>query len=298
MTTATDACDWSIVLLTRGEAARLARCLAAIRRAAQGRDARVTVLLHGDEPAASALAGRLGGAAAGLRLFALPQGDRANAWNQYVHALRPQAAMHVFIEDHAAIGPEALQALAAALAVEPMAEAATALPSEGRQVAARRARLRQGGQLHGTLHALRGRFVEALAAEGMRLPVGLERIHLVLARRLGDRITVAEEASWQPLPHRFGAGWRRRLRAARARIEEAALEHFQLRRGTPDSPETAAKQYPGRESLPEFALPMLRDWLARQAGPGDGFFDWLARRRLALEAIPSPEALQPRPVLV
>jgi hypothetical protein len=237
----------------------------------------VTVLLHGDEAAAAALAGRLGAAAVGLRLYALPQGDRANAWNQYVHALRPQAAMHVFVEDHAAIGPGALQALAAALAAEPMAEAATALPSRGRQVAARRARLRQGGQLDGALHALRGRFLEALAAEGMRLPVGLGRIHPVLARRLGDRITVAEEASWQPLPHRLGEAWHRRLRAARARIEDAALA--------------------GRESLPEFALPVLRDWLARQAGPGGGFFDWLARRRLALEAIPSPEALRPRPVL-
>ena len=278
MTAATDACDWSIVLFTRGEATRLARCLAAIRRAAEGRDARVTVLLRGSEREAAALAGRLGGAAPGLRLYALPQGDQANAWNQYVHALRPRASMHVFLEDHAEIGPEALQSLAAALAVEPRAEAATALPSEGRDAAARRARLRRGGQLHGTLHALRGRWVEALAAEGMRLPVGLERIHPVLARRLGDRITVAEEASWQPLPQRLGEGWRRRLRAARARIEEAALA--------------------GRESLPEFALPLLRDWLARQAGPGEGFFDWLARRRLALEAIPSPEALRPRPVLV
>jgi hypothetical protein len=277
MTTATDACDWSLVLFTQGEAARPDRCLAAIRRAAAGRDAQVTVLLRGDEQAAAALAWRLGAAAAGLRLYALPQGDWANAWNQYIHALRPQAAMHVFVEDHAAVGPGALQALAAALAVEPVAEAATALPSAGRQVAARRARLRRGGRLHGTLHALSGRFAEALAAEGFRLPVGLERIRPVLARRLDDRITVAEEASWQPLPQRMGEGWGRRLRAARARIEEAALA--------------------GQESLPECALPLLHDWLARQAGPGEGFFDWLARRRLALESLPSPEALRPRPVL-
>jgi hypothetical protein len=276
MTTATDACDWSIVLITRGEAARLARSLAAIRRAAEGRDARVTVLLLGEERAAAALAGRLGGAV-GCSLYALPQGDRANAWNQYVHALRPRAAMHVFVGDHAAIGAEALHALAAALAAEPMAEAATALPSHGPQVAARRARLRQGGRLHGTLHALRGSFVEGLAAEGLRLPVGLERIGPVLARRLGDRITVAEGASWRPLPQRLGEGWRRRLRAARARIEEAALA--------------------GKESLPEFALPALRDWLAGQAGPGDGVFDWLARRRVSLESIPAPEALRPRPVV-
>ena len=278
MTTASDACDWSIVLFTRGEPARLTRCLAAIRQAGEGRDARVTVLLRGDEREAAALAGRLGGAAPGLRLYALPQGDRANAWNQYVHALRPLAAMHVFVEDHAAIGPEALRSLAAALAVKPMAEAATALPSGGRQVAARRARLRQGGRLHGTLHALRGSFVERLAAEGARLPVGLERIAPVLARWLGDGISVAEEASWQAMPQGFGEGWRRRLQAARARIEEGALA--------------------GRESLPEFALPAMRDWLARQAGSGDGFFDWLARRRLALEAIPAPEALRPRPVSV
>ncbi|SDB29132.1 hypothetical protein [Belnapia rosea] len=277
MTTPADACDWSIVLLSRGEVPRLARCLAAIRQAAEGRDARVTVLLRGGDAAEAARAVRSGAALPGLRLYALAQGDRANAWNQYVHALRPGAAMHAFVEDHALIGREALRSLAAALAADPAAEAATALPSQGRQVAALRARLRRGGRLHGTLHALSGRFVEAAAAGGFRLPVGLERIHPLLVRRLGDRITVAEEASWRAMPHGFQEAWHRRLRAARARMEEAALA--------------------GRDSLPEFALPMLRDWQARQAATG-GFFDWLARRRLALEAIPTPEALRPRPVPV
>ena len=56
MTTVADASTWSIVLTTRGEAARLACSLAAIRRAAEGRDAWVTVLLLGAERAAAVLA--------------------------------------------------------------------------------------------------------------------------------------------------------------------------------------------------------------------------------------------------
>ncbi|MFC7692477.1 hypothetical protein ACFQY5_25775 [Paeniroseomonas aquatica] len=168
--------DWSIVVLARGEAATLARCLDAIGLAAAGHDAQVTVLLNGPAGAGIAAAERFAaGGGPRLRLFHIPHADRANAWNQYVHGLRPEAAMHVFTDAHAAVTPGTLRSLAAALAEDPSAEAATALPSTGRHAAAMRARLRSGGALHGSLHALRGRFLEDLARRGLRLPVGLGR---------------------------------------------------------------------------------------------------------------------------
>ena len=203
------ACDWSIVVLARAEATALARCLEAIRAAAAGRDAQVTVLLTGSAEASVAVAERFAadafatGGAPRLRVFHIPHADRANAWNQYVHALRPEAAMHVFVEAHAAMGPGALRSLAEALAEHPAAMAATGLPGSGPQAAAVRAGLRSGGQLHGALHALRGEFLDGIARAGLRLPVGLGDIHPVIAGLLGDGIVVAEEASWRGTP----LGW-------------------------------------------------------------------------------------------
>ena len=275
------ASDWSIVVLARGEAATLARCLDAIGLAAAGHDAQVTVLLNGPADAGIAAAERFAaGGGPRLRLFHIPHADRANAWNQYVHGLRPEAAMHVFTDAHAAMTPGALRSLAAALAEDPSAEAATALPSTGRHAAAMRARLRSGGALHGSLHALRGRFLEDLARRGLRLPVGLGEIHPVIAGLLGDRIVVAEEASWRvaPLgrlsPEGLRRAWRRGIRQARAQIEAEALA--------------------AAGTLPEFAAPLLQDWLNRHPPGAPGLLPWLARRRIARETIPQTESLLPR----
>lgn len=281
------ACDWSIVVLARSEAAALARCLAAIRVAAAGQDAQVTVLLTGRAEASVAVAE--GFAAAGgprLRVFHIPHADRANAWNQYVHALRPEAAMHVFVEAHAAMAPEALRSLAAALAEHPASMAATGLPCSGPRAAAVRAGLRRGGQLHGALHALRGEFLDGIAKAGLRLPVGLGEIHPVIAGLLGagllgEGIVVAEEAGWRAAPLNWFSpqsavrAWRRRLRQARAGFEAEALA--------------------GVEPLPETAAPLLRDWLAGRPRPS-GFFPWLASRRLAREGTPAYGDLLPRRV--
>lgn len=278
---------WSVVVLARGEAASLARCLEAISTAAAGHDTQVTLLLNGAVDASLAVAeafAAAGGARPRLRLFHIPHGDRANAWNHYLHELRPAAAMHVFVDAHAAMTPGALRALAATLAEHPAAEAATALPSTGRRVAAQRAALRSGGALHGSLHALRGRCLERLAAEGLRLPVGLREIHPVIAGLLGDRIVVAEEAGWRmaPLarfsPEGLRRAWRRRIREARAPLEAAAL---------------AGALAAGQE-MPAFAAPMLRDWLAGGAARSGGLFGWLARQRLKREATPAYGDLLPR----
>ena len=279
------ACDWSIVVLARAEAAALARCLEAIRAAAAGRDAQVTVLLTGSAEASVAVAERFAadafapGGAPRLRVFHIPHADRANAWNQYVHALRPEAAMHVFVEAHAAMSPGALRSLAEALAEHPAAMAATGLPGSGPQAAAVRAGLRSGGRLHGALHALRGEFLDGIARAGLRLPVGLGEIHPVIAGLLGDRIVVAEEASWRgtPLgwfsPKGVARAWRRKLRQARAGFEVQALAEA--------------------GALPETAAPLLRDWLAARPRP-PGFFPWLASRRLAGEVTPAYGDLLPR----
>ncbi|RYJ00301.1 MAG: glycosyltransferase family 2 protein [Acetobacteraceae bacterium] len=214
------ACDWSIVVLARSEATALARCLEAIRAAAAGQDAQVTVLLTGSAEASVAMAERFAaGGAPRLRVFHIPHADRANAWNQYVHALKPEAAMHVFVEAHAAMAPGALRSLAAALAEHPAAMAATGLPCSGPRAAAVRAEMRSGGALHGALHALRGEFLDGIAKAGLRLPVGLGEIHPVIAGLLGDRIVVAEEATWRAVP----LGWFSPQGAVRAEVQKLGV---------------------------------------------------------------------------
>ena len=110
-----------------------------------------------------------------VQLFDIPFADKSNAWNQYVHALAPPAALHVFVDAYATVTPGAIRALAAALAENPGALAAAALPSCGRSAPAQRCQMRKSPALHGSLHALRGDFLDRIRAAGIRLPVGLYR---------------------------------------------------------------------------------------------------------------------------
>jgi hypothetical protein len=200
------------------------------------------VILNGTADGSAATVRRFAAASAiPLRLFDIRFADKSNAWNQYVHALAPAAALHVFVDAYARVTPGAIRALAAALAGEPFANVAAALPSCGRSAPAQRAQMWRSPALHGSLHALRGSFLDRVRAAGIRLPVGLYRgdgligslaVHDLDAKANPwntARIALAEEATWHvtplsPLrPRDLRRLWNRRIQQARGRFEDVAL---------------------------------------------------------------------------
>ena len=155
--------------------------------------------------------------------------------------------------------------------------------------------------LHGSLHALRGDFVERIAARGLELPAGLYRGDGLLGSMVmhdldaaanpwnPTRIAVAAGASWQvrplsPLrPADLRRYWNRRIQQARGRLEDAALREAIYRDGF--------------ANLPRYADAMLLEWLASNPPPADRF------SRLALQRLRQPrtpgcaELVARRPVL-
>ena len=283
----TPAFDWSIAVFARNEAASLAPCLEAIYAALGGRCAAVTLVLNGCTDGSAALAVALAARApVPVQVWQIGFADKANAWNQFIHALRPAARHYAFVDAYARVQPGALAALQAALQAAPEANAAAAVPSCGRSAAATRAAMLARPALHGSLHALRGSFVDRLAAAGQRLPVGLYRGDGLLGSLLMHdlnaaanpwnpaRIAVADGASWvtsplSPLrPADLKRYWNRRIQQARGRLEDAALRQAIYRDGF--------------AGLPRHADAMLLEWLATNPAPADHF------TRLALQRLRQP----------
>jgi glycosyltransferase involved in cell wall biosynthesis len=217
----------------------------------------------------------------------LARGDKANAWNHYVHEVAPlDAAIHLFTDGDMLVTRGSVAAFLAAFAADPHADGCAGLPVSGRSRDGFRDKLRRGREMAGNLYALRGRSVEAFRREGVRLPFGMfGEDGLVTAlvkhdrdmRRPRDdqRVTFAEDAGfgyvplsvWQP------ADWRtyrnRKMRYA-VRRQQSLMLYDLLRAGGP-------------QAMPAHVVDLYR---ARGAGMRlawrglDTWFDWVAIRRI------------------
>lgn len=296
-----------VAVFARNEAARLGACLRALGRSEGIPHLHVTVLLNGTrDGSARAAADAMREAGLAGRLIDIPHGDKSHAMNLFLHRLRPPAPLYVLMDGFAEVRPDALARLAERLARTPAAEAAAAVPSTGRSAdALRRSMIEQPG-LHGSLFALRGSFVERLAAARLRLPRGLYRGDgLIGAMVMHDldalahgwepaRIAVEPDASWVTPPGRL---WHwpdlrrhlhRLLRQARGRLEMAALRDALYRKGF--------------TGLPADSRTLVLDWIAADPSRAPGLRqDPLARLALVLlrqpAVDPPPEALEPRLLL-
>ncbi len=113
-----------------------------------------------------------------LSLVEIDLGDKANAWNTFVHdILTPTRAGEIslsfFMDGDVMAGLRALPLLAAALEKIRSAKAAGAMPATGRDREAWRERMVKNAALAGGLYALRGSFVARVRAERIRMPIGL-----------------------------------------------------------------------------------------------------------------------------
>jgi hypothetical protein len=151
----------------------------------------------------------------------------------------------------------------------------------------------------GGLHVLRGSFVERIRAAGIRLPIGLYRGDgLIGSMAMHDLapletpfdktlIEVVGDATYEFNPLNplnladMKRYWRRRIRQARGRYENAYLK-TRIYTG-------------GYNSLPAYLDPALLEFTAtapvKPRSAEEAFFMWLARREMTA-AKPSGEALQ------
>jgi hypothetical protein len=294
--------EWSVVVFARNSADVLLPCLEGLAVAAAGRRARITVLLNGNTDNSADVVRRFArDASIEVDVQEIPFGDKSNAWNQFIHGCRPEAQTYFFVDSYAVPTAGALAALDRALQNAPGANAAAAVPSSGRSAAATRANMMRTPALHGSLFALRGRFVRRLWVSGLRLPAGLYRgdgligsfvVNDLDGRKFAwnlEHISVAPDATWTVTPvsklRRPQQIWNRLVRQARGLMEDQAIKE--------------RTYHIGFEQLPRFADAMIADWIAadpatRRPSWRRNPLGWLAARKLQPHREPDEQALAAR----
>jgi hypothetical protein len=261
--------QWSVAIFSSRESpSTLATAIEAAVRAASHSRTLVDVVVNGNERLA-----QLTSEWVPVRIWHVSAGDKANAWNRYVHAIWPGSAVAFFVDGYAIVRPDAFGLISDGLERDPSALAATGVPTHGHSAKRLRAAMRRDGGIHGNLYAVRGETLSVLRERGFRLPLGIYRTDPILGAAIAfgldpaanrweaRRVLVHPEATWGVLKERRGplravqGTWARMLRQAQGVLENAALrDHFSIRKRRP-------------ESLPRTALDLVHSWIrANPAG--------------------------------
>ena len=108
-----------------------------------------------------------------VHLVSIALGDKANAWNVFVHETAPHGYDgYFFIAGDVRATRGALDAMRDTLAQHPHANGVAALPQSGRGVAAFQRDMLKNNGVAGNLYGLRGSFVARIQAQHIRMPVG------------------------------------------------------------------------------------------------------------------------------
>ena len=263
-----------IAVLAHNEEALIGDCLNSLPLGKAGVD--VHVVVNGSRDGTADRARSF----SGVIVHDYAEGGKSRSWNRFVFdQLDGFAGTHIFVDGDARVEPDSIAALVKALADNPTANAAAALPLNGRRAAAYRATTIRDHGLFGDLYAVRGGFLARMKAAGIRLPddlIGDDGLIASLAKTdLGPeadwrnvRVVTALDAGFYmgaPASLLAPATWPMQI----ARMTNYSVRHFQNRivssimrdRGPAGLPQRLADLYP--EWLPRFTpRRSLRWWWA------------------------------------
>lgn len=272
----------AVVVLAHNEERRIAQCIKTLPLSDPG--FAIHVVVNGSCDGTAAIVAQFADRCTNLTMHDWPEGGKARSWNRIVLDSLPRGLDAVVLVDgDAEVAPGAIPALLAALEQSADANLASAPPLNGRRAAYYRAMMAQSHSVFGDLYAMRGSFVDAMRASGIRLPVDLvgdDGLVGALAKTdLGplsqwceERVLPVMEAGFrcEPFTLHHPRSWRMQY----SRMSNYAIRHFQnliitqiLRgEGPRGLPERLASLY-GRY-LPDFS-------------PRGGVWAWFDRRALA-----------------
>lgn len=199
----------SVCIFAHNEERLLPECIGALDRAAAGAQYAAHILVNGCTDHTDDVATSLASADSRLTVHTLPVADKANAWNDYVYRLAPEASAHIFIDGDVKPSKNAISELAATLAANPRAYAAAALPATGRSRRQWTTRLYLDRHLSGNLYALSDEALQAFRKRDLHLPFGAKGEDGLIAYLLltnleggeddshGERIAVADGATFE-----------------------------------------------------------------------------------------------------
>ncbi len=178
------------------------------------------------------------------RVWSVPLGDKANAWNTYIHKIWCGEGLVFFIDGYVRLRPNALHQLEVSLAENPATLAASGVPTVGRTASRLRNEMLKSGGFHGNLCSLRGSVIDEMRRRTIRIPIGMYRVDSLVGAFLcfgfnpaayswdTERIVVAGGASWDIDEKRWWvvsdvhAKIKQIMRQAKGRLENAAVKYF------------------------------------------------------------------------
>ncbi len=226
----------SVCIFAHNEARLLPRCIRALGAAAPDGRFKAHILVNGATDDTLMVAKTLAAVDTRLVIHELPIADKANAWNEYVHRIADASAVHIFLDGDIAPSPGAFDALASALASQPEALGAAALPASGRSRRAWATRLYLNRYLSGNLYALSRSAIDSFRTHRIRLPFGAKGedgliTYLLLTDLKGgaddshaNRIVVARDATFEF--DSLSATWRD-LKIYHRRLKRYSERYFQ-----------------------------------------------------------------------
>ena len=269
---------WGVVLFAARETPDAMRQTIAAAQLAVAEQTTIDVLVNGNASLATAVVALLAAPKAApangrLRVWSIPHGDKANAWNQYVHHIWAAEELVFFVDGYARVQPDALQLLGNAVMGSDFALGGSGVPTVGWSADVLRANMLKNGGMHGNLCCVKGTALASMKQRGIRLPVGLYRTDSLMetwlvydldpiANKWDDaRVLVHGRATWGMdegrvwHPSSVLAHWRRKLRQAQGNLEMRAFKDFFVTR--PQLP----------ERLPATSRALVANWMVQC--PGD-----------------------------
>lgn len=227
---------WLVAVFAHNEALQIVACLESLAKASAAHRVQVYVLANGCTDCTEAVVRDFARTHRWVTLISLAMGDKANAWNAFVHDIAPRAETCFFVDGDVRVEPGSFDALYSTLQEAPGANASAAVPSAGRSRMHLERLVCEDRLVLGNLYALRGDFVWQAKQAGARLPIGYigeDGLVTSLAKWnldptgpfLGERVSPCPGARfvfrslslW--LPRDWRTYWRRRVRYS--------LRHFQ-----------------------------------------------------------------------
>jgi glycosyltransferase involved in cell wall biosynthesis len=289
----------SIAVFAYNEEERIQDCLDAI--AAMSEEARIVahILINGCTDGTERVVRGYQARGFELRAVHIGRGDKANAWNHYVHAVAPEdAQVHVFTDGDMTITKGSIAGFLRCFDAHPEANGMAGLPATGRSRQALRDQLVNRREMAGNLYALRGTCLAEFRRRRVRLPVGLfgeDGLVTTLVKygldtlgpRVDARVTATEQGGFA---FRALSPWSLGdLRIYRNRKRRYALRQLQ-----------AEMLYPllyekGVGAMPEHVIDLYRARFpsTRLGWRGlDTIFAWEARQRVIRDLAKADEAVK------
>ena len=275
----------AVIVMAHNEERRIAACLASLPLGEPG--VTVHVVVNGSTDRTAQIARDVSAGRATVHDWA--EGGKSRSWNRIVlDTPGLDADAFVFVDGDAQVVAGSIDALVAALAADREANAASAMPRNGRRAQYYADGIERDHGLFGDLYALSGRFVARMRAAGVRLPedlVGDDALICALAKTglaneddwRDTRVVVCRDAGFLCEPVSLASP--HTLRIQYRRMINYSVRHFQNRIVS------EIMRGPGPTALPVRLSDRYPDWFHRfvpRSSPALWWFDRKAIERMRL----------------